>query len=202
MRFIPVVFTTLAFSSVSLGSTQSDSQDIQDLNVAYAFALDALDFAVFDTIFTTNATYQINGSSVPIARGLPSIKAGLSALAPPGTLSQHAISTQLITLATQRTYTPTLAAKGMSYVTGVYFGRGNLDGQIVTIYGFFSDTYVKTSQQKYGGWRIETRVLNLIVRYSPVPTPAAIFWIFTRANKMPLGKFRSGSTDWESADFT
>ena len=164
MRFIAVFFITLFFS-LTLGLTKdrlSDYENILNLNADYAYLLDDLNFAAFDRIFINNATYQIKPPVAPIAKGLPSIEAALARLAPPGTISQHAITTQEISV-TQHSYASSPTAEGLSYVTGVYFGSGNLTGQIVTIYGRFEDTYVKTSQEVHGGWRIATRILNVIV---------------------------------------
>ncbi len=136
----------------------SDVDQIEKLTADYSISLDKLDFSALSAIFTPNATYDLNNPKIPFLRGIETIKTTLAKLAPPGTISQHAVGTWSIDFSSDKT------ASGVTYSTATYFGKDKLDGEVLTIYGYIRDTFIKTSQPGHGGWRINTRVLEYFVR--------------------------------------
>lgn len=162
-----------AFSSPSFGSPV-DYQNIEKVTAQYSILIDKLNFAALDTIFTPNATFNFNLPKIPLLEGLPAIEAALARAAPQGTVSQHTISTQSISLDSEADGSAAQAAQVISYTVATYFGTGNLTGQILTFYGKIDDTMVKTSLPRTGGWRIDTRELsysvsvNLLFLYYPL----------------------------------
>lgn len=153
------------FSSPSLCSPD-DYQNIEKVAAQYSILIDRLNFAALDTVFTSNATFNFHNPKVPLLHGIEAIERTLAALAPPGTVSQHTVSTHSISLSGSDRKTDGGAAstaQALSYTVATYFGTGNLTGQILTYYGKFDDTLVKTSLPGNGGWRIDTRDLGFFV---------------------------------------
>lgn len=162
MRYLLFHFALLfCFSSPSFGSPD-DYQNIANVGAKYSYEIDDLNFDALDTVFTSNATFNFHNPKVPILHGIQAIKKTLAALAPPGTVSQHTVSTHSISLSgSDRGAASTAQAR--SYTVATYFGTGNLTGQILTYYGKFDDTFVKTSLPGNGGWRIDNRDLGFSV---------------------------------------
>ena len=177
------------FSSPSAGSPD-DYQNIEKVASQYSILLDTLNFSALGTVFTNNATFDFHNPKVPILHGIEAIKKTLAALAPPGTVSQHTVSTHSISLSGSDPKTDGGAhrAQALSYTVATYFGTGNLTGQVLTYYGKFNDTLVKTSLPENGGWRIEYRELGFFVSLNPLlfrlfgplqgPAKDADDWIF------------------------
>lgn len=158
-------FLLFVFSSPSL-SSPDDYQNIERVSALYSILIDKLNWSALDTVFTSNATFDFSNPKVPLLHGLQAIEKTLAALAPPGTVSQHTSSTQVISLSGSDRKTDgavVYTAQALSYSVGTYFGTGNLTGQIRTFYGKFEDTFVKTSLPGSGGWRIDSRVLSFVV---------------------------------------
>lgn len=158
-------FLLFVLASPSLGSPD-DYQNIQNVGAQYCILIDKLNWSALDTVFTSNATFDFSNPKVPLLHGIQAIEKTLAALAPPGTVSQHTVSTQHITLSGSDRKTDgatAYTAQALSYTIATYFGTGNLTGQILTFYGEFDDTFVKTSLPGSDGWRVDTRVLRFLV---------------------------------------
>lgn len=159
-------FLLFVFSSPSL-SSPNDYQYIENVGSQYSILIDKLNWSALDTVFTSNATFDFSLPNIPVLHGLPAIEKTLAALAPPGTVSQHTVSTLSISLSgsdRKNESAGVYRAEALSYTVATYFGTGNLTGQILTFYGKFDDKFVKTSLPGNGGWRIDDRVLSLFVR--------------------------------------
>ncbi|MCJ1470567.1 hypothetical protein MMC07_009213 [Pseudocyphellaria aurata] len=166
MRCLLFHLSLLLFcSSLSFGSPD-DYQNIEKVASQYSIIIDKLDFSALDTVFASNATFNFNNPKVPLLHGIEAIEKTLAALAPPGTVSQHTVSTHSIDLFGANGKTDgggASTARALSYTVATYFGTGNLTGQVLTYYGKFDDTLVKTSLPENGGWRIDTRTLGFFV---------------------------------------
>lgn len=142
------------------GQEQLDISDvdwIEKLTADYSLALDTLNFAAVSNIFLPNATLDFKNPKLPILRGPDAIEKTLAILAPPGTISQHTVDSWSISFAGDE------HASGTTYTIATYFGKGKLAGQVLTFYGVFYDTFIRTDKTGYGGWRINTRVVGFIV---------------------------------------
>lgn len=138
----------------------SDIDWIEKLTADYSIALDTLNFAAVSNIFLPNATLDFQNPNIPIVKGPDAIEEILAKLAPPGTVSQHTVDSWSIS------FSNVDQARGSTYTIATYFGQDKLAGQILTFYGAFYDTFIKTDKPEYGGWRINTRVLGFIVSAS------------------------------------
>lgn len=164
--FIPLL-SLLFYSQASFGTPVnygeqeqvgiSDINWIEKLTADYSIVLDTLNFAAVSNLFTPNATFDFRNPSIPIVKGPDAIQKILERLAPPGTISQHTVDSWSISFSSDK------YASGSSYTIATYFGKDKLAGQILTFYGVFYDTFIKTDKAGYGGWRFNTRVLGLIV---------------------------------------
>lgn len=177
MRLFILLLSLLFCSQASFGTptnyggqTQPDISDIdwiEKLTADYSIALDTLNFAAVSDIFLPNATLDFRNPNVPIARGPDAIEKVLAQLAPPGTISQHTVDSWSISFSSDD------HASGSTYTIATYFGKDTLAGQILTFYGAFYDTFVRTDKAGYGGWRINTRVLGFIVSAYVYSLPAS-----------------------------
>lgn len=169
--FIPLFLSLLFYSQASFGTPvkyggQEQQLDISDidwiekLTADYSIALDTLNFAAVSNIFSPNATLDFKNPSIPIAKGQDAIQKTLAKLAPPGTISLHTVDSWSISFSSDD------YASGSTYTIATYFGKDRLAGQILTFYGVFYDTFIKTDKAGYGGWRFNTRVLDFIVSAS------------------------------------
>lgn len=138
----------------------SDVDWIEKLTADYSVALDTLNFAAVSNIFLPNATLDFKNPKIPILTGPDAIEKTLAKLAPPGTISQHTVDSWSISFSGDE------HASGTSYTIATYFGIEKLAGQVLTFYGVFYDTFIKTDKAGYGGWRINTRVVAFIVSAS------------------------------------
>ena len=147
---------SLLFVSLALGSP-SDVLYIEKLDADSVQLPDAKNFAGLVNIYTQNATYIPDTG--PRIRGIVAIQAFLSKIFPNGTITQHVISTESITLLGPFDEQGAAGtATGVVYSTTVYIGQGNLTGQAYTAFGKYVDKYVKTADfARHGGWRISER---------------------------------------------
>lgn len=100
----------------------------QTLNI-FARSVDTHDYALLDLVFSPDATANF-ATPAGYVDGLPAIKTELQT-ALTGTVSQHALSTHMINLASNQS----IMASASTYLQGTFFGQGNLTGQIQTTYG-------------------------------------------------------------------
>lgn len=178
MRLFILLLSLLFCSQASFGTPikyrghdQLDISDIdwiEKLTADYSIALDTLNFAAVSSIFLPNATLDFQNPNIPIVKGPDAIEKILARLAPPGTTSQHTVDSWSISFSSDD------YARGSTYTIATYFGKDKLVGQILTFYGTFYDTFIKTDKAGYGGWRINTRVLGFIVSASVYSLPASV----------------------------
>lgn len=168
MRVFTPLLSILLYSQASFGTPvkyggQEEQLDISDINwiekltADYSIALDTLNFAAVSNIFLPNATLDFKNPSIPVVKGPDAIQKVLAKLAPPGTISLHTVDSWSISFSSD------YHASGSTYTIATYFGKDKLAGQILTFYGVFYDTFIKTDTAGYGGWRFNTRVLELTV---------------------------------------
>ncbi|MCJ1346776.1 hypothetical protein MMC31_004994 [Peltigera leucophlebia] len=157
MRLFIFLLSLLFCSQESFGTPIiSDVDWIEKLTADYSIALDTLNFAAISNIFSPNATLDFQNPKIPIVKGPDAIEKILAKLAPPGTISQHTVDSWSISFSNNE------HASGTTYTISTYFGKDKLAGQILTFYGLFYDTFIKTDKAGYGGWRFNTRVLSFI----------------------------------------
>lgn len=101
--------------------------EIQRTLDTFSLAVDAHDFSLLSSVFSTDATANFGGSSGEL-NGLANISTALQT-ALKGQKSQHALSTQVVDFSSPS------QANATSYLQGRFFGQGNLTGQIYTTYG-------------------------------------------------------------------
>lgn len=167
MRLFIFLLSLLFYSQASFctpvkygGQEELDISDIdwiEKLTADYSIALDTLNFAAISNIFLPNATLDFKNPSIPIVKGPDAIQKILAKLAPPGTISQHTVDSWSISFSSND------HASGSTYTIATYFGKDKLAGQTLTFYGIFYDTFIKIEKAGYGGWRFNTRALDLIV---------------------------------------
>lgn len=170
MRLFILLLPLLFCSQASVGSPIkregqehpdiSDVDWIEKLTADYSIALDTLNFAAISNIFSPNATLDFKNPQIPILKGPDAIEKTLAKLAPPGTISQHTVDSWSISFASDE------HASGTTYTVATYFGKDKLAGQVLTFFGVFYDTFIKTDKAGYNGWRINTRVVQFIVSAS------------------------------------
>lgn len=165
MRWLLSHFALLFLLSAPSFGSPDDYQNIERVASQYSVLLDTLNFSALDTVFTSNATFNFNNPKVPLLHGIAAIEKTLAALAPPGTVSQHTVDTHIIDLFGKTDGGAAQTAQALSYTVATYFGTGNLTGQVLTYYGKFDDTLVKTSLPGSGGWRIDHRELGFFVSF-------------------------------------
>lgn len=100
----------------------------QTLNL-FSRSVDTHDYALLDSIFTPDAVANF-ATPAGFIDGLSAIKTELQT-ALMGTVSQHTLSTHMISVAGGQATT----ASATTYLQGTFFGQGNLTGQIQTTYG-------------------------------------------------------------------
>lgn len=121
--------------------------DIQQTLNQYALSVDSKNYVILADIFTPDA--RADFLVFPVVHGLPAIVAVLSK-ALEGLISQHSLTTQVITLESETD------ASAITYLQGNFFGQGNLTGQVLNNYGKYIDdlTFVQNV-----GWRVRNRTL-------------------------------------------
>jgi len=124
----------------------SDRMEIQDLFVAYTYAIDSRDFDALDDVFTPDAyiDYSAMGGS---SGDLPSTKAFLREAMPNFPSFQHMVSTSRITVDGDTAQAKTICHNPMT------MGEGD-DAPLMFCGLWYVDTLVRTP----AGWRIKERV--------------------------------------------
>lgn len=165
MRFhlLPLALTSSLFFTPSLTSP-SDVLYIEKLTAEFAINLDKKNFKAYDVEFTPKATYD-PGNGV-VATGIPAIKA-LLALVVGNVTTQTALTTQSINLGPPFNGQGAAGtASAITYVTVTSFGQGADEGKAFSIYGFWTDKFVKTGDfAQFGGWRFSSRVIAPFVSF-------------------------------------
>lgn len=117
----------------------------------YGLALDTKNFTALSGAFTSNVNASVTTSPITSLAQYESFLA--SDLAPYKTqhISFNVFAYDIING----------TAKSISYQQAIYFGSGNLTGQVVTYYERFFDNWVKDLTD--GSWKIVRRVLTIFV---------------------------------------
>lgn len=142
---------------------------VQKTLADYAFILDSgslsgvQEFSSFDKVFTSDITFDF-GSPIGIVQGLANVESTFRRQFPPGTVTQNVVTTESISQSKFDDQGSAFAAEARSYLTVTYFGQGHLTGQILTFYGRFEDTLIRTELQGNAGWRITNRTARFFVR--------------------------------------
>ncbi|MCJ1429665.1 hypothetical protein MMC29_007580 [Sticta canariensis] len=140
------------------------------LNADVAQASDNKAFSEFENFFTQNITYNIGVVGEPNVYGLDNLKARLTELLPPGSITQQAVNTQSITLLSpfdEQGDAGTATSVVYSVIT--FIGQGDLAGQARIGFGKFNTKYVKAGDfARYGGWRISERFFIFFVSFPKV----------------------------------
>ena len=95
----------------------------------FSHSVDNHDFTLLDSVFSLDAVANF-ATPAGFVDGLPAIKALLQKVLT-GTVSQHALSTPIIRVASDQSTT----ASSSTYLQGTFFGQGNLTGQVLRTYG-------------------------------------------------------------------
>ncbi len=124
----------------------SDRMEIQDLFVAYTYALDTKDWAAFERVFTPDAfiDYSVMGGS---AGDLPSTIEFLRSAMPMFPSYQHMVATSQITVDGDTAEAKTICHNPMT------MGEGD-DADLMVCGLWYLDKLVRTAD----GWRIKERV--------------------------------------------
>ena len=101
--------------------------EIQRTLNTFSLAVDAHNFSLLSSVFSTDATANFGDWSGEL-NGLANISTALQRTLQ-GRKSQHALSTQVVDFSSPS------QASATSYLQGTFFGQGNLTGQIHTTYG-------------------------------------------------------------------
>ena len=131
-------------------TTNNQLQDrlaIQDLQVEYARALDANEWARLDTVFLPGSIADYDG--VAYCDGLDAIKQTCTDALGPLTNSQHMLGNHWATVDGDR-------AEAGCYFQAQHVRKGTAGGDNYIIAGTYTDKLVRTAN----GWRIEHRVLK------------------------------------------
>ena len=132
----------------------SDRMEIQDVMVAYCYAVDTRNWDALDKVFTPDAMIDYS-EMVGVKGTLAEIKAFLEEGMKPVLASQHAISTTQLTLEGDRAHGRTVCNNPM-----VLSGEG--EGHVMFLGLWYRNTFVRTP----AGWRISSLYEEKCYRYN------------------------------------
>jgi hypothetical protein len=130
----------------------SDRLEIQQLMVAYCYAIDGRNWDALDDIFTADAIIDYS-EMVGVKGKLPEIKAFLSQSMQAVRASQHIISTSQIMIEGDSAHGKTVCTNPMVLQP---------DGHVMFVGLWYRDTFVRTP----AGWRISSRYEENCWRYN------------------------------------
>jgi ketosteroid isomerase-like protein len=133
----------VTYSPAGLG----DRQDIVDVCVRYALALDSRDWKMLATCFTEDAVANYEGR--PPARGYSAIEQTCRSALDPLAASQHLLGNHLVTVGSDE-------AEALCYFQAQHVRAGAGGVTQLIIAGRYEDRFVRTEQ----GWRIAERTLK------------------------------------------
>ena len=122
--------TSLACTCIALPVNSNAAAAIVEIEqtlIRFSHAVDTHDYSILDTVFAQNATANFNDAN-GLIQGRAAIENALNK-GLEGTVSWHSLTTQRVDLSTSKT------ASAISYLQGVFFGQGNLTGEVFTSYG-------------------------------------------------------------------
>lgn len=126
---------------------------IRDKISLYSIALDTKNFALLSEILTVDVVGNY-GLPPPntLIHGLPENQKVLKA-AIDGFVTQETISTTVVDFIDESSPNST------AYLVANYFGKGNLTGQLLSVYGKYEDNWAFED----GSWKIKNRTLSFFV---------------------------------------
>ena len=124
---------------------------IQNTLAHFSIAYDTQQLSLLSEVFTRNATTDFTGKSVQT--GLPAITAFLESTLLPGG-PRHASSTMHVN------QTESDAATVVSYLQGIFFGSGAIQGLVYQNHGVYEDSMVRLET---GKWSVQNRLIRNIV---------------------------------------
>lgn len=125
------------------------AREIEDLILDYAIALDRKEYDLLDHIFTTDTHVEYLG--IAECQGCDEVKGLVSSVLEQCTETQHILSNIRIKLNGR-------SASASCYLQAIHVGKGDYDGQLLTIWGEYVDELTLTD----AGWRISKRQLRTI----------------------------------------
>lgn len=135
----------------------SDRMELQELLVAYCYAIDNRDWDALDDVFTADAVIDYS-EMVGFRGGLRETKAFLAESMKQVTACQHIISTSQITIEGDRAHGRTICINPMVI---------DFNGEQTTMFMglWYRDEFVRTP----AGWRISSRYEESCYRYNVPP---------------------------------
>jgi 3-phenylpropionate/cinnamic acid dioxygenase small subunit len=126
---------------------RDDRQDVSDLLVRYATAIDRRDWALFRTVFTDDC--QLDYGEIGAWQGVDAVTDFMERVHEMAGHTLHRLSNQVITVDRDRTTART-------YVDALIMAADNASG--VNGIGFYDDELVRTE----AGWRIARRRFTVV----------------------------------------
>ena len=128
---------------------------IRDKISLYSIALDTKNFALLSEVLTVD-TVGNYGLPPPnaLVHGLADNQKVLKA-AIDGYVTQETISTTVVDFIDESSPNST------AYLVANYFGKGNLTGQLLSVYGKYEDSWAFEA----GSWKIKSRTLSFFVSF-------------------------------------
>lgn len=159
-HLLSLAITSLFFFTPSLTSP-SDILYIRNLAADFSINLDTKNFKGLDVEFIPTATYDAGNGAV---KGISAIKEIL-ALIVRNVTTQSSVTTQSVSLGPPFDVQGAAGtASAIAYAIVTNLGTGAEEGKAFTVYGYWNDTLVKTSDfADYGGWKFSSRVFKSLV---------------------------------------
>lgn len=147
---------------------------IRDKLALYSIALDTKNFALLSEVLTADveASYGLSPPNA-LVHGLAENQKVLKA-AIDGYVTQETISSTVVDFIDENSPNST------AYLVANYFGKGNLTGQLLSVYGKYEDSWAFEE----GSWKIKTRVLSFFVSLKGMAFDKGSAWL-TRIDKGP-----------------
>ncbi|KAI9889927.1 MAG: hypothetical protein M1814_004650 [Vezdaea aestivalis] len=146
----------------SVSALAAASIEIRNKLSKYAIAVDTKNYDSLSNVFTSDADFTFPDSDpakLVQYKGLPAIQVALAASLG-NALTQHSITTTVVD------FDGDCKANSTAYLVATYFGKGNLTGKVLTLFGTYKDEWTLGA-----GWKIKTRVLTGL----PIIGDVAIF---------------------------
>ncbi len=156
IQFLGLILLHLANTVLTYPATQlqafTDVQ-IRDKISLYSIALDTKNFALLSEVLTVDVVADY---------GLPPPNALVHGLAE----NQKVLKAAIDHYTTQETISTTVvdfidenSPNSTAYLVANYFGKGNLTGQLLSVYGKYEDRWAFEG----GSWKIKNRILSFFV---------------------------------------
>lgn len=130
-------------------ASPSDHESIRNTIALYCIALDQKDWKLLEETFTPDAKFEYP-EPLGCFQGVSALQEKVASKID-NLLTQHALTTQRITLVSDK------SALAVTYVTGSHFGTGVNEHKGFTILASYEDELVKDEFDGIQGWRIISR---------------------------------------------